>query len=239
MKRFTWVLLAGLLATCSCKDDGKEGTTETDGPDCPATASEGAACTKEGRICEYSYALTCPMGCSGGDYHSYQCSKGRWVDYAHSAGAPRCSCRDLDFPKDMLGTWLFYQSGSPEQYVWIRFSALDNTLSDAGTPGQGTIEVLAGPNVPTDSIPWLFCNGAGRWFITARPLSFELRPTSTGTSASVSETYTVTSRQGQIPYSLRGCLLNITMDSASGTQLEACKYPDTQCDAAMKTCLAQ
>jgi hypothetical protein len=235
MKRFSWLLLAGLLATCSSKDDGVEGTTE--GSNCPASASAGSACTKENAICEYSYALTCPMGCSGGDYHSTQCSKGRWVDYAHSAGTPRCVCKALDFPKDMQGTWLFYQPGAPDQYVWIRFSALDD--SGSSTPPQGTIEVLAGPSVPADKIPWSYRNGEGSWFITARPLAFGLRPASTGASSSVSETYTLTSRQGQIPSTLPGCLLQVRMDSDSGTQLEACKYPDTQCDAEMKTCQAR
>ena len=90
-----------------------------------------SACTSEGAICEYSLALSCPVGCSGGDFHSYQCSKGRWIDYRHSAGAPRCYCRALDFPKDMQGTWRFNQSGSPEQYAWIRFSALGDSLGDA------------------------------------------------------------------------------------------------------------
>jgi hypothetical protein len=238
MKRFTWLLLAGLLATCSCQDDGKDGTQETGGFSCPATESAGTACTKENAICEYSYALSCPIGCSGGDYRSYQCSKGRWIDYAHSAGAPRCDCRALDFPKDMQGTWLFNEAGSPEPYAWIRFSALGDTIGGSGTPGQGTIQILPGPQAPTASIPWWSCSGDGLWFITQTPQAFEVRPPSTCASASTSEIYTLTSSQGEIPTSQRGCLLHITMDSISGTHLEACKYPDTQCDAPMKTCLA-
>lgn len=197
------------------------------------------ACTSEDTICEYSYALSCPVGCSGGDYHSYQCNKGRWADYRHSAGTPRCQCLALDFPKGMQGTWRFSQSGTPNEYAWARFSALGDTLSDAGPPGQGTIEILAGPDTPSSGLAWWFCNGQGLWFITQTPQAFEVRPPSACASASTSEIYTLTSRQSDIPASLPRCLLHITLDSSSGAQLEACKYPDTQCDATMKTCQAQ
>jgi hypothetical protein len=257
MKRFSSLLLLGVLATCSSKHDGEEGGADAGGPagadaseptvadtgttgsGCPATAPGGTTgCASEGEICEYSYALTCPVGCSGGDYHSYQCSKGLWVDYRHSAGAPRCQCQALDFPKGMQGTWRFNQSGVPEQYVWIRFSALGDTLHDAGPPGEGTIEILAVPTIPTASIPWWTCRGPGRWLITQTPQSFEVRPPSNCSSTNGSEIYTLTSRQSDIPSSLPGCLLHVTMAASFGAQLEACKYPDTQCDAAMTTCRA-
>lgn len=214
--------------------------TGTTGSGCPAyMPGSYAACTSEKAICDYSYVLSCPVGCSGGDYQSYQCSEGLWVDYRHSAGVPQCYCSALDFPKGMQGTWRFNQSGIPEQYAWIRFSVLGDTLSDAGMPGQGSIGILAGPNAPTGSIPWWFCNGQGRWFITQTPQSFEVRPPSSCASTSTSEIYTLTSRESEIPTSLPGCLLRITMDSTSGTHLEACKYPDAQCNAAMTTCQAQ
>ena len=148
-------------------------------------------------------------------------------------------CRELDFPKGMQGTWRFSQVDLPEPYAWIRFSALGSTLGDAGSPGQGTIEILAGPGTPTGNIPWWSCSGEGRWFITQTPLAFEVRPPTGCASASTSEIYTLTSRESAIPPSLPGCLLHITMDSISGVHLEACKHPDTQCDAAMKTCRGQ
>jgi hypothetical protein len=270
MKRFSWLLVVGLLAACSSKDDGKDGTTGADaseptsraaadagrttGPDvseptaadaapvfsCPKTdPNVTTACSKEAAICEYSSTLTCPVGCSGGDYRSYQCSKGQWVDYRHAAGAPQCHCSDLDFPKGMQGTWRFYLSSSPEDYGWVRFSALADTLSDAGVPGQGTIEILAGKVSPGSTTPWWSCNGQGRWFITERPLTLEVRSPSTCASASTSEIYTVTSRQSAIPTDQPRCLLHIMMESASGTSFEACKYADTQCDAAMKSCQSQ
>jgi hypothetical protein len=198
-----------------------------------------SACTSEGAFCDYSSPLTCPVGCSGGDFHGYQCSMGLWVDYRHTAGVPRCSCSALDFPNGMQGTWRFNQSDIPEQYAWIRFSAIGDTLRDAGMPGQGTMEILPGPEILTASIPWWFCSGQGRWFITQTPEAFEVRPPSTCASTTTSEIYTLTSRQSAIPTSLLGCLLHITMESRSGSQLEACKYPDTQCNAAMTTCQAQ
>jgi hypothetical protein len=258
MKRVAGLLLTCLLAACSSSEGGNDNPAKPDsatGADaldssttetgttvfsCPSTIpGVNSACTREGAICDYSFTLNCPVGCSGGDFHSYQCSKGLWVDYRHSAGAPQCRCQPLDFPKGMQGIWRFSETGIPAQYVWIRFSALGDTLSDAGTPGHGTIEILAGPDLPTASIPWWSCNGQGRWFITQTPQAFEVRPSTTCASATKSEIYTVTSRQSTIPASLSHCLLLITMESTSGSKMEACKYSDTQCDAAMATCQTQ
>jgi hypothetical protein len=137
----------------------------------------------------------------------------------------------------MQGTWLFYQSGSLEPHAWVRFSALVDTFSDAGSPGQGSIEILAASDKPTASSPWWSCNGGGQWFVTQTPDAFEARPPATCASSAKSEIYTVTSRQGEIPGSLFGCLLHISMESTSGSSMEACKYSDSQCDATMTTCM--
>ena len=71
---------------------------------CPADLPSpyGAVpCATEGLICEYSFPLACPVGCSGGDYQSVQCANGIWVDYRHSVGAPTCRCSPLSFPAGM------------------------------------------------------------------------------------------------------------------------------------------
>lgn len=204
---------------------------------CPSSdPGIGVACAQEEAICEYSSVLTCPVGCSGGDYRSYQCSNGRWGDYRHAAGAPRCNCTALDFPKGMQGLWRFNEVDTPEPYAWIRFSRLGDTLV-GGTPGQGTIQILSGQDAPAGKAPWWSCNGEGLWFITERPLAFQVRPPTGCASADTSAIYNLTSRESAIPSSLPGCLLHITMDSASGAHFEACKYSDTQCDATMKTCI--
>jgi hypothetical protein len=278
MKRFSWLLVVGLLAACSSKEEGREDVTKVDAGQMVADAAEvtsgkgedagqtkaadavvatpdagteagtagftcpksdpntGSACPEEEAICEYRSTLTCPVGCSGGDYRSYQCTKGKWVDYRHAAGAPQCSCSALSFPKGMQGTWRFSPSGSPDDYAWVRFSGLGDTLGDAGTPGQGTIEILAGKVSSGSASPWWSCNGQGLWFITQRPETFEVRPPAACTSAGTGEIYTVTSRQGAIPTDQHRCILAITMESASGISFQACKYADTQCDAAMKSC---
>jgi hypothetical protein len=237
------------VADATRSPDSIDATTLSTGADAARTDSEldkfgcpivmpglNTACISEGAFCDYSAPLTCPVGCSGGDLHGYQCSQGRWVDYRHTSGAPQCRCQALSFPNGMQGTWLIYQSGSLEPQAWVRFSALGGTLSDAGSPGQGTIEILAGPDKPTASSPWWSCNGQGQWFITQTPDSFEVRPSATCASSSKSEIYTVTSRQGDLPSSMYRCLLHITIQSTSGAQMEACKYSDSQCDATMTTC---
>jgi hypothetical protein len=225
-------------------DTGDDVTRSADGgsdvgsrcPDSAPSPYGGVPCTTEGMICEYYAALDCPIGCSGGDYHAVACSKGTWTDYRHTAGVPRCQCQPLDFPKAMAGTWLFGQAGEPSRYSWIRFSVLSDTSTDPSSPGDGTIAILAGENVSASSTPWWPCSGQGRWFITQMPETFEIRlPSTCGSS---SETYKVTSRQSAIPSSLSGCLLRITLESLGGTQLEACKYADSQCNEAMTTCQA-
>lgn len=228
---------AAALSTGADAADTEAGATEFG---CPVVfPGLNSACASEGAMCDYSSPLNCPVGCSGGDFHGYQCSQGRWVDYRHTAGAPRCQCQALNFPMGMQGTWRFNESSIPGQYAWIRFSALGDTLSDAGTPGQGTIEILAGPDSLMASIPWWSCDGQGRWFITQTPEAFEVRPAATCASSTKSEIYTVTSHQSAIPASLLGCLLHITMESTSGSPMEACKYSDTQCNDAMTTCQTQ
>jgi hypothetical protein len=210
----------------------------TGGTTCPSDMPSpyGAEpCSSEGTICEYSAPLVCPVGCSGGDYHAVQCSQGIWVDFRHSAGVPTCRCSPLNFPTGMQGTWLLGWAGDMNHYSWIRLSALSDVTTDPSTPGDGTIEILAGQDAIVVNDPFWPCSGQGRWFITQRPETFELWLPST-CSSGATEVYTVTSRESAIPSFLPGCLLHITLGRDSGAPLEACKYPDSQCDATMATC---
>ncbi len=61
------------------------------GASCPPSMPAGP-CTDEGLTCDYSYALDCPPGCSGGAVHVFSCLDGEWEDVRHTAGVPQCHC---------------------------------------------------------------------------------------------------------------------------------------------------
>jgi len=45
-----------------------------------------------GAVCEFSQALACEAGCTGGSYSRDECKSGKWVNVEHTAGAPECYC---------------------------------------------------------------------------------------------------------------------------------------------------
>ncbi len=140
-----------------------------------------------------------------------------------------------EFPQALAGIWLFGWSADTNHYSWIRFSPLSTTATDPATPGDGTIDILAGADAMLINEPFWPCSGQGRWFITQMPNTFsiELPP---GCAVSGTSLFTINALQDGI-VALRGCGLGMTMfEQALGRSLEACRYPDTQCDAAMTKC---
>jgi hypothetical protein len=159
---------------------------------------------------------------------------------ADDGSAPPRDVGDLDvdtpvaFPRLFEGTWLFGWSGGLNHRSWIRFSALGTTGNDAAQPGSGTVDILAGEDAVASNMPYWPCSGQGRWFITQIPdtISIEL-PTG---CASAIEVYTVTSIEtspGYVPGSLQRVALT---RGGYGVPIEAFRFPDSQCDAAMTVC---
>ena len=138
------------------------------------------------------------------------------------------------FPDLFEGTWLFGWSGGLNHRSWIRFSAMGTTTSDAAQPGSGTVDILAGEDAVSTNMPYWPCSGRGRWFITQMPdtISIELPAGCT----SPSEVYTVTSI-GASPSYVPGSLQRVALTRAGfGMPIEAFRFPDSQCDAAMTVC---
>lgn len=58
---------------------------------CPESMPHGS-CSTPSLECTYTFALSCPPGCSGGDFFRLVCRDGEWEVVMRSAGAPRCWC---------------------------------------------------------------------------------------------------------------------------------------------------
>lgn len=140
-----------------------------------------------------------------------------------------------NFPAAFEGIWLFGWSGGLNHYSWIRFSALSTTATDPSSPGDGTVDILAGQDAVPSNSPFWPCSGRGRWFITQMPVTISIEPPPGCASAS-SEMYTIASVQ-DAPSSPPGCLQRVSLTRSSLLMpVEALRYPDSQCDAAMTIC---
>jgi hypothetical protein len=137
------------------------------------------------------------------------------------------------FPELFEGIWLFGWSGGSNHFSWIRFSALS---ADPASPGTGTVDILAGKDAVVSNLGFWPCDGQGHWFITQRPdtISIELPPACPPTS---DQTYTITAIQDGPGTFLRpGSAQRIALSGGSLAPVEAFRYPDSQCDAAMTAC---
>jgi hypothetical protein len=72
-------------------------------PACPASPpTPGHGPCPAGGVCEYTYALECDAGCSGGTYLRYECLNNLWQQTRATAGAPVCYCPTiLDAPGEV------------------------------------------------------------------------------------------------------------------------------------------
>lgn len=62
-------------------------------PTCPAgPPSSGSGPCPAGAVCQYSFALQCEPGCSGGTFLEYDCYNNLWRQIRATSGAPVCRC---------------------------------------------------------------------------------------------------------------------------------------------------
>jgi hypothetical protein len=75
-------------------------------PACPAIPpTSGYGPCPAGGVCEYTHALECDAGCSGGTYLRYECINDLWQQTRATAGAPACYCPTiLDAPVEVART---------------------------------------------------------------------------------------------------------------------------------------
>jgi len=157
------------------------------------------------------------------------------------AGAPlggasgASSSSPSSFPDYLSGLWIMGWSGGLEHYSWVRFSPYDVTSG-------GRLELLDSPDSGAWD-PFFPCEGTGRWYLTAMPQTIELRlPTACGQDATF--VFVIKSVGPASGYGLfskasqQATLQSKSSISTGGNPINAFKYPDAQCDAAMTTCMA-
>ena len=111
---------------------------------------------------------------------------------------------------------------------------MSNTATDPASPGDGTVDILAGNDAVNFNSPLWSCSGRGRWSITQTidTITIESPP---GCASASRETYTITSIQDGSCYRA-GCLQRVALSRGSFVPVEALRYPDSQCDAPMTVC---
>jgi len=157
-------------------------------------------------------------------------------DASWDAPLPRLDASH-SFPELFEGIWLFGWSGGSNHFSWIRFSALSPaTATDPPPPGYGTVDILEGKDAVNSNLGFWACSGQGRWFITQMPntISIELPA---GCPSSSPQAYTVTAiQEGPAAFLRPGSSQRVVLARGALTPIEAFRYPDGQCDAAMTTC---
>jgi hypothetical protein len=151
-----------------------------------------------------------------------------------SGGTTNAVTTNLSLPSELPGTWLIGWTGGLEHYSWIRCLAYDVSLG-------GRVEIL---NVEGNVAVWtsyLGCEGRGTWYLTAMPNTIELRlPVGCSQDARV-EVIFVSFRAGpgvgMFTKAIGVANVQVTgLSPSGGNPINAFRYPDSQCDAAMTSC---
>jgi hypothetical protein len=130
-----------------------------------------------------------------------------------------CAPTSIWNPGALEGIWLIGWSGGAHHFSWVRIES-DYALT------------LADGAALSSNLPYYQCNGAGTWMLTAKPETVGLQlPGDCGFSSLTFTQWTGT------PEWPEGCLQQATVeDNLLGTQLMACRFPPSQCNADMSAC---
>ena len=132
-----------------------------------------------------------------------------------------CAPKSIIQPGAFEGLWLIGWSGGMNHFSWV-----------LALPG-GKALFNDGASLTANGPLWS-CNGEGSWSMTQKPetIFLYLPPSCPGMPL------TFQSFQGKPDYP-KGCVLSATLEpqSPSGMPLMACKFPSSQCDATLTSCV--
>jgi hypothetical protein len=133
------------------------------------------------------------------------------------------------FNNQMNGIWLIGWMGDMNHYSWVRIR------SDSPSSWGGTADFLAGNDL-TINFPYWPCSGQGQWMVPEKPRSILFNfPASCPSSIEAEYTFDPIHAPGSYP---KGAILAATVTPLSGSlTLEGYKFPDTQCNAGMTSCV--
>jgi hypothetical protein len=129
----------------------------------------------------------------------------------------------------MNGIWLMGWMGDMNHFSWVRIR------SDSPGGWGGTADFLAGDDLTINS-PYWRCSGQGRWNIPQKPHSILFTfPASCPSGIEMEYTFDRFYAPGSYP---KGAILAASVTPLSGSSaLEGYKFPDTQCNADMTSCI--
>jgi hypothetical protein len=133
------------------------------------------------------------------------------------------------FSNQMKGIWLIGWMGDMNHYSWVRIR------NDSSSSWGGTADFLAGNDLVINS-PYWPCSGQGKWMIPQKPYSILFTfPASCPSGIQGEYTFDPIHAPGSYP---KGAILAATVTPLSGSLvLEGYKFPDTQCNADMTSCI--
>ena len=133
------------------------------------------------------------------------------------------------FIDQMNGIWLVGWMGDMNHFSWVRIR------SDSPRSWGGTADFLAGDDLAIN-FPYWPCSGQGQWNIPQKPYSILFTfPASCPSGIEMEYTFDRFYAPGSYP---RGAILAATVTPLSGSSaLEGYKFPDTQCNADMTSCI--
>jgi hypothetical protein len=130
-----------------------------------------------------------------------------------------CAPSSILNPGALEGIWLIGWSGGAHHYSWVRIEP------------DFTVTVNDGAAL-SSNIPYFACNGPGQWMFTAMPETLGLILPDCGFHSLTFLEWTGT------PSWPIGCLQAALVDHLGApTRITACRFPASQCDAAMSTCV--
>jgi hypothetical protein len=133
------------------------------------------------------------------------------------------------FNDRMKGIWLVGWMGDMNHFSWVRIRS--------NSPGGwgGTADFLAGNDL-TVNAPYWQCSGQGQWMIPEKPNSILFTfPVSCPSGIQGEYTFDPFREPGSHP---KGAILAASVTPLSGSPgLEGFKFPDTQCNADLTSCI--
>jgi len=197
---------------------------------CPQTLVPEGACAVEMQTCQNH-------GCSSGQDSELTCycSNKKWMCAALSCPEEDASAdvdADVDtitaFVNTMNGIWLVGWSGGLRHYSWVRIT------SDSSGQWTGTAEFLSGEDISSNS-PYWACSGKGTWMIPQKVNSILFTfPSSCPSGIEMEYTFEFSL---PMPYPPGASLAAVVSPLSGSQKLEGYKFPDSQCDATMSTCI--
>jgi hypothetical protein len=133
------------------------------------------------------------------------------------------------FNLQISGIWLIGWMGDMNHYSWVRIR------NDSPSSWGGTADFLAGDDLVINA-PYWQCSGQGQWMIPQKPHSILFTfPASCPSGNEEEYTFDRFRAPGSSP---QGAILAATVTPLSSSPtLEGYKFPDTQCNADMTSCI--